>query len=248
MKLQEIFDNLSTGELSQLSIGGEDAGILNESNWPKILSHVNLGLTAIYKRFTIKEGELVMNLVSAQTQYALHSDYSILSTRRPLEAKFIVDTVAHRFADDIIKVERVYTDLDAELALNNIDDKYSLSTPTMKSLRIPLLIAQQGVDLPEVYQTSTLRVVYRATHQKITIPLGYFNPEVVEVELPDTHLVALLYYVASRVNNPVGMVNEFNAGNSWYAKYEAACQELEHHGMYVSQDSQNTRAARAGWV
>jgi len=68
------------------------------------------------------------------------------------------------------------------------------------------------------------------------------------VQLPDSHLEALLFFVASRVNNPIGMTNEFNAGNSYAAKFEAACQALEEQGLQVDQDSQNTRLHRGGWV
>ena len=44
MTLQEIFDQLTYGELSQLSMGGSEAGIIDESNYSRILVHVNLGL------------------------------------------------------------------------------------------------------------------------------------------------------------------------------------------------------------
>lgn len=48
MNLQEVFDQLSVGELSMLSVGGNDQGVIDESNWDKVLPHINLGLTALY--------------------------------------------------------------------------------------------------------------------------------------------------------------------------------------------------------
>ena len=62
------------------------------------------------------------------------------------------------------------------------------------------------------------------------IKFGILNPEITKVELPSSHLQALLYFVASRTYNPIGMTNELNAGNNWYANCEAACQELEVQG------------------
>jgi hypothetical protein len=88
----------------------------------------------------------------------------------------------------------------------------------------------------------------RAKPEKIIIGTRAFNPDNVEVELPDSHLEPLLLFVASRVHNPIGMSNEFHAGNSYYAKYEASCQQIELLNLLVDQGSQNTRHAANGWV
>lgn len=62
MKLIEIFNQLTFGELAQLSMGGMDAGEINDKNYDAVLSHINLGLTALHKRFPLKEGRLVVAL------------------------------------------------------------------------------------------------------------------------------------------------------------------------------------------
>ncbi len=66
--------------------------------------------------------------------------------------------------------------------------------------------------------------------------------------MPYSHLEPLLYYVASRINNPIGMANEFHAGNSYAAKYEKSCQELEMVNLRVDQGSQNTKLRQKGFV
>lgn len=58
----------------------------------------------------------------------------------------------------------------------------------------------------------------------------------------------LLYYVASRVHNSIGMTGEFNAGNNYSAKYEMSCQQLEQMNLRVDQDSQNSKLQRGSWV
>ena len=68
------------------------------------------------------------------------------------------------------------------------------------------------------------------------------------MELPDAYLEALLYFVASRINNPIGMTNEFHAGNSYAAKYEQECARLEMLNLEVDQGYQNTRLRAGGWV
>lgn len=216
MKLQEVFDALSSGEFSQLSIGGRPQGVIDEDNYGKLIGHVNLGLTALFKRFMLKEGSVVVPLVANQEVYKLP-------------------------ATDILKVERVETQDGVELALNDHTSSWSVFTPSMTSLRVPKDIA------PEL-DIESLTVHYRANHPKIKFGLALFDPVRIEVQLPDSHLEPLLYYIASRVHNPIGMGQEFNSGNTYYAKYEAACQALEIEGLAIDQGSTNTRARRNGWV
>ena len=222
MYLQEIFDQLSGGEFSQLSVGGADSGVIDGTNAGRVLGHINLGLTTLFTRFNLKQRTLKFPLQAGSDTYSLN-------------------------IDDILKITKVVTDLEVELALNREGDCYSCFTPSLKVLRVPEVIVNQGPDLPDEFKTASLSVVYRANHPKLK-PQGLFSGVNQEVELPATHLLPLLYFVASRVHNPIGMSNEFHAGNSYYAKYEAACKELEHHGMQVDKDVFNDRLYRNGWV
>jgi len=223
MNLQEVFDQLSAGEFSQLSIGGANAGVIDESNYKKILGHVNLGLTALFTRFNLKEQSLQFTLNPASDTYQLN-------------------------LDDMLKISKVVTDGDVEVPLNKDGNPYSCFTPSLNTIQVPQVILDQGADLPEDLKTTKLKVVYRANHPKLKLTLGMLNPSTVNLELPATHLSPLLYFVASRVHNPIGMTNEFHAGNSYYAKYEAACQRLENEGMQVDPVPDNTRLSRNGWV
>lgn len=223
MKLQEVFDQLSYGEFSQISIGGQAAGIINESNYPNVISHLGLGLSSIYKRFNLKERQLTIPLQKDADTYQLN-------------------------VDDILKIEKVLTDTEFELNLNREGDQYSCFTPTLNSLRVPQIILDQGNDLPDELKTVDLTITYRANHPKLSNRFGLFMPETKEVELPVSHLQALLYFVASRAHNPIGMVNEFNAGNSWFAKYEGECQRLEQENLQVDRPAANYRLKNAGWV
>ena len=246
MKLQEIFDQLTHGELSQISFGGGEAGVIAPSNYSKVVSHVNLGLTSLHKRFPLKEGRVGLQLVPGITTYNITSKFALnsRSTREPV--KYVIDTVDAPFKDDIHKIERVLTSDGYELPLNDGSDMYSLYTPTVARLRIPEVIVAQSIDLPDQFKTETLEIVYRANHVKIN-PEDLM-PDEVEVHLPESHVEALLYYIASRCHNPVGLQTEFQIGSAYSAKYEQACQELERFNLLVDQGSQNTRLANGGWV
>ena len=223
MNLQEVFDQLTYGEFSQISIGGQDAGVINEENYSRVLGHINLGLTALYTRFSLKERRITFPLQQDSDTYQLQ-------------------------VEDILKIEKILTDDDVEMGLNQESDLYSCFTPSLTTVRVAKVVVAQGFDLPDKYKTDGLTVVYRANHPRLLALHGYLNPETKVVELPSSHLSALLYFVASRAHNPIGMANEFNAGNAWYSKYEMACQELETRGLQVDRDMPNTRLQRNGWA
>ena len=44
------------------------------------------------------------------------------------------------------------------------------------------------------------------------------------------------------------MANEFHAGNSYYAKYEAECMRLENENLDTDQGGQYNRLYVNGWV
>ena len=56
MLLSDIFEQLTMGEVSQLSLGGTNEGGVLPQDYPKIVPHINLALTEIYKRFNLKTG------------------------------------------------------------------------------------------------------------------------------------------------------------------------------------------------
>lgn len=223
MKLFEVFSQLAYGELSQTVLGENNEGELVENKYPMLLASVNLGLTALYKRFNLKEGRITFPLSTTGNVYKLS-------------------------VTDLHKIERVLTDAGVDLPLNDGKEKYSCYTPRMDTLRVHTDIVNKVADVPDQYKTNALEVVYRANHPKLVDTLGIIDPEAIELELPYSHLEALLYFVASRIHNPIGMVNEFHSGNSWAAKYEAECMKLQQQNLEIDEGNDNDRISRNGWV
>ena len=172
-----------------------------------------------------------------------------MSSRRSRQpVRFILDSLEVPFLDDIHKIERVLTAQGKELGLNDIANPFACMTPSMSTLTVPSLIVTPTSDTPDWLKTDKLNVVYRANHPIITISLGLFDPNKVDIELPYSHLEALLYFVASRVNNPIGMNNEFHAGNNYAQKYELACQELERVNMRIDVGQTNHKLYQKGFA
>jgi len=248
MKLQEIFDQLSTAEFSQISLGGQEAGVINESNWQSLVNHINLGLVQLFTRFTLKENQIKLQLIPNQSVYPITSAYAVNARRARADVRYLLDTPETPFDDDILKIIEVRTDGGFCMDINDVLADYSVYTPSAAVLRVPKGMVSGDQSTPQELRTDNLTIVYRASHPRVVIPLGYFDPARVDVELPYSHLEALLWYVASRAHNPIGMGQEFNAGNSYYAKYENACARLEMNGYQVDQVAQSTRFQRNGWI
>ncbi len=250
MKLSYVFEQLMYGELAMVAMAGNEDQDVKEKNYRALGSHVEMGLTALYKRFNLKYGEITVKLVPDIFVYPLQSKYAVNEKRSTEVVRFIMDTVTNPYKDDILKILSVSTDKKCEFPMNNYTNDYSLFTPTMDTLRVPEDVVTNTTMTPEHYRTQTLRVKYQADHPRFmpSIQQSFFDPELTNIELPDAHLQALLYFVASRVNNPIGMGQEFNAGNNWAAKYEQECLRLEFDGNEINDSATQDRARRNGWV
>lgn len=270
MLLREIFDALTYGELSQLNIGGTDAGFIDDANYDRMLTHMNLGLTALHKRFVIKLNQIELIFLPGVTRYHLHSqhrysdeevavgdfridigDGTLLLDNQPVpDAEYIRDQPYARFQDDLLKIERVKIPEGLELPLNDHGQRFSVFTPKDTVLHVPLTIVDglNNPDLPKWLRTDRVYIEYRQNHIKLEPGAGEYDANRVEIDLPDAYLQALLYYIASRVYNPLSIDQQISGGNVYYGKYEAECQRLLLENVQIDQSSTHDRICSRGWV
>ena len=256
MTLDDIFQELTYGELSQLAVGGRDneEPAIAEEDRPQIIRHINTALTAIYKRFRLREKQVWVQLTEGKSGYVLDSKFRIANTGSSEPVKYLVDSEFDVFDDSLLKIEQVKafrTELGLplshqtpfiDLKLNEVGDQYSVRTPSLKTLLMPDSFGPHAKSLSQVL------VIYRACHPPIDQEMGLYAPMEVPIELPSTHLQALLFHVASRIMNPTGMVDEFNAGNTWYAKYEGEVKRLAEENIQIDNMQENTNFERQGFV
>ena len=225
MKLQDIYDQLSYGELRQLFLGeGDDTtDTTMPIDFKKVLPSVRLALTALHTRFRLRTGTVSVPLELGKQSYIL-------------------------LHPDLLKIEKVfgvYGGKKYEIPLNKAKDLSSIQTPSMNSVLIP----SDTEEAPWLLETTALTVEYRQDHTPIDTHVANAAPLVVDVALPITHMEALLYYVASRLHNPLGMdPGAMHEGNNFAQKYEMSCQMLEANGFAVDEDNTNDRLERNGWV
>jgi hypothetical protein len=246
-KLSQIFEQLTQGELSQVAMGGGAAGEISEANYRAVGNHVLLGLTTLYRRFDLKRNQLVVELSPDRTTYQLHSKFAVQGLNSLEPVRYIKDTVDDPFRDDLLKILTITTDNGDAFNLNDYMDHFSIVTPTLESIRVPIDVVNPGTELAKEYRTANLVIDYQANHPNFVPKVGFYDPQLTNIELPAAYTQALLYFVASRVHNPIGMGQEFNAGNNWAARFEGECQRLENEGVEIDSLAGNTRAERGGW-
>lgn len=213
MTLQDVFDHLTYGELSQLAIGGGEEDGITPENQHRMVSHINLGLTALHKRFFLRRGEAQVFVNPGMATYTLANP-------------------------DLFKVEQVFMADGTELEVGGTT-AHSVLMESYNALRVPLEVRMKG---------EPLTVVYRADHPTIDKRMAARDPERIEINLPGSHLEALLYFVASRMFNPTGGNVESHEGNNYARKFEMECRNLENGGMQLVEHQEQTKFERNGWV
>lgn len=241
MKLSEVLEHLQYGELSNLGIVDKETGVIPVTSYPKILSSVNLGVTELHKRFQLKKGILRLELQPDQTMYPLLRKHQV-------GAKAPVGTVQYILNDgmvfselELIKVEKVHTERGVALGLNDSTTSRSVSTPQANVIYVSSL-------LQNTLKPTVLTLEYRKGAKPIQLCDWDAESLCSEVDIPHTHLMALLYYVASRLHNPVGFsAATTHEGNNYASKFETECLNLDFHNLRVDDVAYNERAHRNGW-
>jgi len=246
MKLSDLFDQLAYGELSQLSMGGREGSGIIQSDYHLIVPHINLGLTEIYKQFPLKQEEVFVQQFDHIQIYYLDSKYA--QTNKPevgvtvvggatdlIDKYYIMDSVYEPFKDNVLQIERVFNEDGQEYFFNDKNEPYSVLTPSYNSIQIPYPMNE-----------NVMNVIYRAAHPKIE--LKGLNPDTEEIQLPLSHLEALLMYVAARVHSVQPSLEGQNDGNAYYAKFQASIQQLHQLALVNKDATTYDRLHENGWV
>ena len=249
MTLKEIFDQLTFGELSQLSLGGAESGEIDGNNYVKIIPHINLAMTALYKRFNLKEDRLLLYPINYKYSYDINAKNAAINSASISPTKYLVKPNGLIVTNNILKIEQVTNDLGNEYNLNDVNDLYSLYTPTMTSIRIPMNIVDKKNNIPKEYLTEYFEIIYRAKHDVIGENIEFLALDSIEIDLPEAYLELLLLFVAARIMLPLG-AGQFEGlgGNNHMAKYEMAAQQIEQSNLKIDHNSRNNRLHEKGWA
>lgn len=240
MTLKDIFKDLSYGELQGLAIGNlipdDNESEPDPKSYKQIMSHINRALTKIYSRFLLSSKETYVQQSEAISEYILDARYAQSNTASDilLADRYIADSTAYPFENDILKIEQCYDELGNLLFMNDPTEDLSIYTPSFRSIQIPY---------PNDW--NVIAVQYRASHPKLLWTPDE-DAENVLVAVPESLYEALLYYVAYRASpQPIGGVD---GAQTFLQLYEQACQAVEKQGLYIQAEMTNWRFDNKGWV
>lgn len=235
--LTELFDHLANGEYSQHYLGGSNTGIIKEENYRRIIPHINLGLTEIYKRLPIKVKEVTVDLHEHISRYVLHSDYAFTNTTSTKPIKYISDSKFYPFTNDVLQIDRVFNEIGEELYVNDGNQNYSVYVPEYNVVQHPY---------PD--SNNTIEVTYKASHFKIPSTISEIDADKLELEIPDTIIEPLLHYVGGRSQIGLQAENPSNQSHLHTSKYEQSLNKIESLNMFRTPQWSNHKLEDKGFI
>jgi len=242
IQLKQVIDLLAEGELSNIKYVNIDTGALVLERVPSLIRAINLGVLDLHKRFLLKEGMLKIQLEEGRRLYPLRPAYQVGQKPKPGVTQFI--TEGNKLGrQSILKIEKIIGDNGVEYFLNDTWQPLNITTPEFDVLEIS----------DEFYchsSSKTLEVRYRRAPTPMKICVDNLDSwGCIDIDLPYTHLQALLYFVASRCQTPIGfMENTAQEGFNFSQKYEAECANLDAQNLRIDPVGNQDRFVRGGWV
>ena len=247
MLLSDLFDQLTYGELSSINYGGVDNEGIVAADFKRVIPHINLGLTELYKRFPLLLQEVIVRQYDQIQTYILHSDFAVTNTESTEPIKYIHDSIYQPFTDNILQIDRIFNEIGEEL-FNNESDPYliyssqkqtsnrywSVSTPAFNTIQVPY---------PE--KENAMSVIYKAGHERI--PTSGIDPTKVEVKIPPNLEEALLLYIAARAYTGMGGEN-VQVGMAYTQRFEQSVMKIKELGLSNQDVTVNQRLEVNGWV
>lgn len=231
MQVSDLFQKLSYGVFSNLSIGMDGAGNIAEDKKPKIVFYLNNALTQLHSRFNLKEDTLLIQQDGGIRLYSLTVEHAL--TNATVATKYIIDSEAKPFVGDLIKVLEVRDHHGCVLPLNDPESCRSVFTPQPEVIQVPSPVT----GMP-------LGVAYQARH--IPVPAG---DETAEIVIPNSLEEALMAYIAYQQYRDLNTQESTAKAAEHLSLYEAMCSQVEARDLVNGSYSMtNSRFAKGGWV
>lgn len=233
LKLEDLFTLLTAGELSNVSLGRDNTGKILESEYPKLIGCINLGLVELCKRFRLLENELLLHVTPDIALYQLRDD-NILD-----QDSGYIELLSGQRGVNIIEVTGIFDAAGSELTMNNRHAKPAVVQAATDTLRF------SGLTTAAAYN-----VVYQAYPDKL-VPEDAFRADSCLIPVPDAITEALLAYVTYRIYKTAGVHNStanVDKSAAYQQQYELACQKIELLGLGIQNCDDEDTFAADGWV
>lgn len=220
MKVEDLFSKLSYGELSNVSIGNEGRGSIDEKAHLKLIGYIDEALLALYGRFILRESDLMIETRTHITNYHLFSQFAE-SSESDEPFPYIKDLPGEPFKDDVIKILSVFDMYNNSIKINDVDDRLSFFTPMPQTLQIPR--PKDGVAYSVGYQARHLPLVQDEE--------GLLDQKII---LPFVLERALQAFVASKVYSHMNGQENMIKSQEYMSAYEGVCLEVQTNDLVNS--------------
>ena len=233
MNVKQLYEDLSYGEFSNLSISDEGSGTIIEAQRPKVIVAANEALLRLYGRYILKERDVLIEQMVGITNYHLNSRFAVMTQPQVEKKLYIKDMALEPFEDDVIKILAVYNSAGIELPLNDPEQCRSLFTPQANVLQVP--IVEPGVSLSVLYQARHIPLDWQELEQPIEIPVILYG--------------AMRAYTAYKVFSQMNTADSNAKAQEHFANYDAICQDaVDNDLLGTSISTTNTRFNKRGWI
>lgn len=234
IKLTELYKSLALSVLNNTSVITDDKRDIEPDKKEYILEFINEGLTRLHSRFPLKTNNVFVEMREGRTEYPLLARYSFMGFDPALaQYPFIMDSVSNPFKEDVIKILMVYDSEGQRRGLNDNHNPHGLFTPRPDTLQC---IRPRHCEV--------LTVTYQAKHPTVTV-----DGENQEIDLPDTLLPALKYWVAYSYYTGLNTAESTGKAAEYLQMYESICGEVKDYDLGSSSESStNTLFERRGWI
>lgn len=235
MTLDDLFAELSYGELSNLALSNNGDGTIVDAKKPQLLHFTNEALIDLHTKFNLKEDSLMLRTVEGKTQYFLKSAYSTTGFDELVaDWPYIEDTVEKPFKEDVLKVLSVDSSNGYSRSVNNYEDIFSIYTPKPLEIQVPFFT-----------ENEVLAVHYQALPDRVGLGEGMNQ----EFNLPLTLHSALKAYVAYKVYSTMNTAESMNASQMHLVNYAGLCaQAVDRDSLNLSVSNTNSKFRNNGWI
>lgn len=234
IKLTELYKSLALSVLNNTSVITDDKKDIEPDKKEYILEFINEGLTRLHSRFPLKTNNVFVEMREGRTEYPLLARYSFMGFDPALaQYPFIMDSASNPFKEDVIKILMVYDSEGQRRGLNDNHNPHGLFTPRPDTLQC---IRPRHCEV--------LTVTYQAKHPTVTV-----DGENQEIDLPDSLLPALKYWVAYSYYTGLNTAESTSKAAEYLQMYESICGEVKDYDLGSSSESStNTLFERRGWI
>ena len=210
---------MTVGEVIKQAQSGELANLAIQNDIPAIIQFINLGLIALYKRFTLSTGEVIIKINKDTTSADKYEKISKTDYRLPADAGAVLSA---------------YDEDGKSLSINDEDDEYGVLTPSWDTVQLP--VAEDGALISVIYQQDPKLVgtyIDRPTGTPAEVTaIETANEELLasRLPLPTCLIEALLHYIGYRAHGALdGSVQAENSAH--LQRFEAECEKVRELGL-----------------